>query len=291
MRTLIKLAALLLLISSCRMADIRSKEIKEDKHSPDQIAYAKDLLQSALKKQGMDKMDNYSTYEMSLQDNWKGMLGAMGRTWPWKEDKFQLRFGVGNFDGQVESLEGKHKGFIAGIQSFEYYEQVGGEMNKEVKDNARIMFSLAAFHYFFELGDRLAKAPFIRYMGEDVLDGKKMRKVYTSWGSERSKDYDQYILWIGEESGLIEASTYTIRENFLPMSSALHGSIRFTDFQEVDGILIPFTQSIQMSNPKDNLSNHIHQVKVIDFSWDTFPASDLRPFPELEIIGDSKPKV
>lgn len=280
---------LFLLASFFLQADLRTTDVKNNTQSQEKIQLAKTLLNSALKKQGMDKLNQFSTYEVIGSDYWKGMMGEMGNPWAWNKDEMVMRFSVGDFDGQVEVLEGDKKGFVAGIQSWNYYEKSGGQFKSNAEKNTGIIFTLAAFHYFFELGDRLAKAPFIRYAGKGKLKGKEMDKIFVSWGNEVTQSYDHYLLWIGKESGLIEATTFTTRDNPKPVPAFLYGSLRFDDYRNIDGILIPFKQTAQMMNPKDDIEDYIHQLMISKFTWDVFDSSKLSPLEGLQLFGDDKP--
>lgn len=278
----------LMTFASCKTADLRTTEIKDNTQSEAQILLAQNLLAKTVKKHGFDKINQFSTYEIIGNDHWKGLMGKMGNPWGWNKDEIALRFSIGDFDGQVEVLEGKKSGFVAGIQSWDYYEKVDGIYNTEVKDDDKKIFNLAAIHYFFELPNRLSsKASFVRYAGEDEIRGNRVDKVFVSWKNEATKDYDHYKLWISKETGLIEAVQFTTRE--APAPKFLKSSIQFEDYKNIDGVFIPFKQSVQLGKPKDNTSKYIHQITIKKFEWDGFPISDIRPFSEIKTVGDDKP--
>lgn len=276
-----------IVLSSC-IADLRTKGIKKNTQTKQQMEYAQQLLQQAMTYHGVDKMLQYKTYEAVCVDHWKGPLGKMGKLWKWNKDKMVLRFHVGDFDSQVEVLEGKHKGKIAGVQSWEYYEKKEGKYSRDVKEEKRVVFGLTAYHYFFEILPRLKNAPIIRYAGQDELRGEEMEKVFVSWGTDNTKKYDQYIIWIAKKTGKVEALTYTIRDNYLPMSGSLYASLQFDDYREVEGVIIPFRQTVQINQPKKSKKKYIHQLQVQEFSWDSFPLKDIQPFDDLKPVGDSK---
>lgn len=280
----------IILASIFIVADLRTTEIKENTQSEDKVLYAKNILQKAIEQQGFIRSNSFQTYEIIGRDHWKGAMGSFGNPWSWNNDQMVLRYSLGDFDGQVEVLEGDQKGFIAGIQSWNYYEKKNNELSSKVVENKGVIFILAAFHYFFELGPRLSQAPFIRYAGKGKLKGQGMEKVFVSWGNKVTKDYDQYLLWIGEESKLIEAVTFTTRDNFKPAPAFMYGSLRFDDFREVNGVKIPFLQTAYIGEPKESTKDYIHQLVIDQFSWDQFPVSDIRPFEGLESMGDDKPR-
>lgn len=276
------------LFTACGTADLRTSLIKEDPKQYTREVKAVVLVESAINKQGLDKTSKYKTYQITGSDHFKGVLGKIGNVWDWGTERVTMRYALGNFDGQIEVMEGKKKGFIAGLQSWDYYEIEDGLYNTDMKDDKRMRFGLAAYHYFYELGPRLLNAKTLRYMGEDELDGKKVDKVWASWGNENTKDYDQYILWIQKENGMIVAATHTVRENYIPMSGFLYSSTRFDDFRNVDGIMIPFMQTVQVKDPKNDITKYVHQFKIENFEWDAFTMDKLRPNPEIKILGDQK---
>ncbi|MGH1436889.1 MAG: hypothetical protein ACRBG0_20795 [Lewinella sp.] len=276
------------LMSIFWVADLRTADIKNNTQGEVQIQFANDLLATAIKKQGLDSIHRFSTYKLIGTDDWKGTMGEMGNPWGWNKDKTAFRFSVNDFDGQVEVLEGAQKGFVAGIQSWDYYEKKGDRYESKVEDDGGKIFTLAAYHYFIELGNRLANAPFIRYAGKGELEGKEMEKVFVSWSNDNTKDTDHYLLWIGKKSGLIEATTFTTRDNPQPAPAFLYGSVRFGDFRNIDGILIPFKQTAQVMTPKDDINDYIHQLTIQEFEWDNFAVSEIRPFSGLAPIGDNK---
>jgi len=285
---LLLVITLMVLASLMIKADLRTAEIKQGVQSEAGISYAKSLLSRAIATQGMDKIDQFSTYEAIGTDEWAGPMGKMADPWGWGSAKTAMRFAVGDFDSQVEVLDGPQRGFIAGIQSWDYYTKTVDNYTSDIDDDEPKIFTLAAFHYFFELANRMADAPFIRYAGKGTLDGKAMDKVFVSWGNTIS-NYDHYIIYIGDKSGLIEAATFTTRDNPIPAPAFMFGSLRFDDYREIDGVLIPFVQTTQILHPKDDLNNHVHQFKLEQFAWDAFDVSLIRPFNEITPLGDNKP--
>lgn len=201
-----------------------------------------------------------------------------------------MRYTIGDFDGQVELLEGKNKGFIGGIQSFDYYEINEGKYDTDVKYDKRLKFGLAAYHYFFEMAARLRDASLIQYVGEETFKGEKMHKIFSSWGTERTRDYDQYVLFIDEKSGLVEGVTHTIRDSYLPGAQPLHSSTRFDDYREIGGVMIPFSTTVQLFDLKDDINKYLHKFTLDSFSWDAVSVESIRPSKSIRAVGDDKPR-
>lgn len=80
------------------------------------------------------------------------------------------------------------------------------------------------------------------------------------------------------------------RDSPMPAPAFMYGSLRFDDYREVGGILIPFKQMAQLMNPKDDINDFIHQLIIQKFEWDNFNVSEIRPFSNITTIGDDKPR-
>ena len=282
--------AISLLLSSC-MADLRSPMLKKEGLSQSNVDKGRAILQEAWEKQGFNHLAKFKTYAAKGQDRWKGMLGKMGKVWPEAKSSLELKYAIGTFDGRVSFLDGKRKGEQAGLQSWKYYEVDENGTTEFMKRNVRIRFGLAAYQYFFELGDRMMKAPIVSYSGEKEFRGKQYDQVFVSWHKAKAhKQNDQYLLWINKETKMIEFSTYTLRDNYLPMPGgrALFGSIEYGDFRNVQGVMIPHLHSIYINNPKKKNSKFLHKMKVSNFQFDAFELDELYPNKSLKRLGDTK---
>ncbi|MCB0630373.1 MAG: hypothetical protein KDD15_11590 [Lewinella sp.] len=284
------LPLLLVLVQGC-MADLRPSLIEKEGIVSTNEEKGKMILLKAWKKQGLENLSLHETYLVRGQDVWKGMMGKLGKPWPDAAIDLQLKYAVGTFDSQVIFQSGKRQDVKAGLQSWRYYEQVPGSELTFVDYDERIAFGLSAYQYFFELLDRLRKAPIISYAGEKMFKGRLYDQVFVSWDMpEPHQQHDQYVLWINRESGMLDYALYTLRENYLKMpgSKAFYGSIQFKDWRPVDGILIPHTQLVYLNSPKEKEKKHLHQLRVEEFAFDTFSLEELYPNPEIDRIGDDK---
>ena len=290
--TLILFSIIAVLLSGCKMVDLQTRDIKREGLDPASIQRGHELLQVALEKQGMDRLHEHKTYTVLAEDQWKGMLGKMGKPWPDAKSSMRFMYAVGSFDSQVEFLNGKEEGLIAGLQSWKYYEkQPGEQIEFKEKTNERIEFGLSAFHYFFEMADRLSRAPIVTHAGEKEHLGKHFDVVFATWETTAPHmGHDQYRLWISKETGMLEYAEYTLRDNYLrvPGWKSFYGSIHFSDFREVDGILIPFQQTVYINSPKKKEHKYAHRLTVAEFEFDTFDVAVLRPNSNIEFLGDAK---
>ena len=132
-----------LFLTACA-ADLRESPQKAT-DTPLREPAAVALLTAAVEAHGMTDLDaRYATYEATGADDWRGLMGNMGELWPWESDRMALRYTVGDFDGQVEALEGEHAGETYGLQSFDFYAGKGAAADTDIPDDERVSFGLTA---------------------------------------------------------------------------------------------------------------------------------------------------
>ncbi|MFY0687132.1 MAG: hypothetical protein JXQ90_08210 [Cyclobacteriaceae bacterium] len=282
---------ILLSLSSCKLADISNTELDQLDESE---ALANQLLVEVVKNQGFDLLQEHKTYTVRMTDNWPGWIGRMTKIWPEQKSTILFNFSFNTFDGQLIFESGEREGDLIGLQSWNLYHikkstpHLFEPNSLEVKHK----FGLVTIHYFLELGFRLLNAPYKRYYGKKEKNGKDYDLVFVSWESDKPHpDYDQYVLWINAESGLIDYCIYTIRENKNPITRQLHGSIAFRDYRCIDGVKIPFTMPVMINSgalsPELN-DGLIHQFDLHEFSLGKVDESVLYPFKNIPKIGDAK---
>lgn len=280
----------IIVLPSC-MADLRTALIKEDGITTSNTQKGKALLEAAWAKHGFNQLDNYTTYSFTGTDTWKGLMGKMGKPWPSAKSTIEFKYAIRTFDSQAHFLDGKRANTVAGLQSWNYYEKPPDGELAFTDYNKRIDFGLSAYHYFFELLDRLKRAPIISYAGEKTFNDEEYDLVFATWEKpEPHMKHDQYILWINKETGLLDYAVYSLRDNFLkvPAYKAFYGSIKFSDYQKVNGILIPFRQTVFLNQPKKKEKKNIHELIVSEFSFDDFDLEELYPDKALKKLGDRK---
>lgn len=280
----------LILLQSCT-ADLRTPLIKKVGVTDENTKRGKDILARAWQKQGLDKLKNHQTYSFNGVDTWKGMMGRMTSIWPEAKSSLAFKYKTGTFDGQVSFQDGKKEGSKAGFQNWNYYEI--GKQNDTLfkKTNSKIGFGLAAFQYFSEMLDRLRQAPIISYAGEGEMRGKKYDLVFSTWNKVKAHaEADHYIAWINKESGIMDFTQYTIRDNYLkaPGAKMAYGGIEFSDFREIDGILVPFLHTVYVFGLKENQSKFLHQLEINSFAFDQFDEEELKLDPSISSGGDYK---
>ena len=197
----------LFLLNACKIADISQPT---DLHPQKSEQIAQEKLAKVLIAQGFDVLEEKNLYQARVTDDWKGFLGKIAKLWPDPNTLYLFRYNFNTFDGNADVLSGEKEGDLIGVQGWQYYEKAQGteEVNKAEAETRE--FGIVVLHYFIELPYRLYHAPLKRYYGEEEVRGQKYDCVFVSWGSEEpSEDYDQYILWINQESHLVDYCVYT----------------------------------------------------------------------------------
>jgi len=275
---------------SCKIADLRTKEVKQEGVTKQKLEKGKLLLDQAWKAQGFDKLSEHTVYSYHGQDTWKGMLGRMGNIWSKSTSEMDFKYKIGSFDGQVKFENSNY----SGLQNWNYYDIINNDTifsDLKLKKNERIVFGVSAFQYFVEMIDRLRQAPVVVYQGEDEFRGQMYDLVLCTWGTvEPHMEHDQYVAWINKKTGLMDFTHYTIRDSYLkpPGYKSIGGVIEFTDFKEVEGMLIPHTHLVYALKLRRNPNKNLHKLIISGFKFDDFNPEYLEIDKSISVGGNFK---
>ncbi len=283
---------LLFVLQSCKSVDLRSEYLLERPNQAESTG--RELLQASMEKMGYDKLAETQVYEVTAQFKWKGVWLTMPmNAFPGNNKKdLQFRFATNTFDGQLEYLEGRKKGVIQGMQSWQGYKtKAGSDVIKE-HEHDRYLWGLATYHYILESPKRMLDATIIRYAGEKELDGNAYDLVYATWGSEApNNDYDRWLIYINKETGFIDLTEVTINDFFITMPKGMqHGTVRFEREKTSLGAYLPSKVQIQLLGPKKE-ENYVYYFTLKEYKFDTFDKQLLYPIAGLPEYGNSKPEI
>lgn len=275
---------IVLALQSCRIADLRTSAI--DRSAPDREQKAIDLLNKAIESQNLGVLADSETYSYKATDNWKGLF-ALVNPFPKDNEPMEMRFRPRSFDSQFYYLNAKDT-TLYGVQSFNYY-KINPDGNVKLKGKRALSYALPAIQYLFELPIRIKEAPILKYAGIKEFEGSTYDVVFATWESlEPNKEFDQYLLYISQDTGLLTLASYTVRGASFPSPRNIYGSIRYEDIKEnADGIKYPTTLHIQINGPKSKRKS-IRKMTLKELELNRFKVSKLYPDNELEFLGDSK---
>ncbi|WP_155839729.1 hypothetical protein [Aquimarina latercula] len=287
---LISLVTAILIIQSCSSVDLRSDYLISNPNQTE--AKGRELLQASMEKMGYDNFSKTDVYEVTAQFNWKkGWLVMPMNAFPGNnKNDLQFRFATNTFDGQLQYLEGRKKGTIQGLQSWQGY-KIKDKTNEIKKhEHDRYIWGLATYHYILESPFRMLDATIIRYAGEKEFENKQYDLVYATWGSEEPNDqYDRWLIYINKETGFIDLTEVTINDFFITMPKGLqHGTVRFDREKTDSGAYLPSKISIQLLSPKKE-DSFVYYFTLSNYKFDGFNKEILYPIEGLPMYGNSKP--
>lgn len=293
MKTRIKitlLATIAVLLTSCGAVDLRTEALKNNAIDNTEQK-GKQLLEETKLAMGYDKLMSTQVYEVDATFNWNSFWLLMPmNAFPGNNGKaLKLRFATNTFDGQLEYLEGRKKGTIQGVQSWNGYKQERDSDYLKQHEHDRYIWGLATYHYLLEAPIHLPDAEIIRYAGTKEMDGINYETVYITWGSEApNNDYDRYLVYINPTTKHIDLMEVTINDFFVPMPKGMqHASVRIEREETSLGTLLPSKITIQLKSPKKP-DNKVYNIKLSNYQFDTFGIETLYPIEGVAPIGFRK---
>lgn len=288
---LVALTVLSVLGQSCKSVDLRTDYLRENAATTLEEK-GRELLRQSRRAMGYDRLGETEVYEAEALYNWKGIWLMMPmNAFPGNNNnKLKLRFATNSFDGQLEYLEGRKKGLIQGLQSWEGYKikRNNGELKRHEHD--RYLWGLATYHYLTEAPLHIPEAEIVRYAGTKELDGIAYELVYITWGTEApNKQYDRMLAYINPKNKFIDLLEVTINDFFLSMPKGMqHATARYEREKTSIGAYLPSNVTIQIKSPKKK-SNKVYSYKMSNYQFDSFDKEKLYPIEGLEYYGFSKP--
>lgn len=279
------------------LPDLRTEAVLTADHEAH--ARGRALLEAAAKRQGYDAWLEHETFEVIGLDRWRRILW-----WPQSEQRLRVQLLTGTFTSRVELLDGPAAGEYWGIQSWAPYRQkaAGSEVEFLDEPNGTHEFYLPTLHYLAELPFRLLEASVVIDAGPASVDGTEYHRVFASWGTpEPNEKVDQYVVWIGRRSGLVEKAHFTLRdfpayrpvEQRAALVASSVSTIHYEDFREIDGVAVPFVYTITRFGPEQAKTpldqEFLHRFEADSARFDAFDRTLLIPDSSRSAPADAKP--
>ena len=282
------------------LSDLRDPEVLRATESD--RARGRRLLEAAAERQGLAVWRRHHVLEVVGVDRWP----EQGPWWPQVDQRVSLQQLLGTFTSRARLLDGPRSGQIWGVQSWRSYQRANDKAlaSTPAERDLTATFYLPTLQYFNELAFRLLSASLIVDAGERFLGGRAYDRVFVSWGTSQAREEaDQYVLWIGKASGLVEKAHYTVRDvvdlPFVPaeqhdaVRAGSAGTIHFEAFRDVGGVQIPFIQTVTLFGPEQVEApldqRFVHRFEVESASFDTVGVETLLPLAGLPAPSDRKP--
>ena len=207
---------------------------------------------------GKANWDTLSSVEFVQTADWYNKTKLSG--WDVNQQLFQMNVSVNSDDAQLELLNGPNKGQQYKLERDRFSRKIS-EVDWQVEKANRIAEKMLFKNYWFQFPFRISEASIIQYAGQAQIKGIQYELLFATWQSEKAnKEYDQFLLYINEESYLIEYLKFTVRDKLKGVSF----TSSFDNFQSVDGFTFPFAQYISKGKPgkrgirlHENIYQHI----------------------------------
>lgn len=283
--SLCSLILILAMTTGC-IADIRPDMLQSPELDQAPLeARGRALLTQVADAHGEEAWSQVKTYTMEVHDRWQGMLVKRQSPWGEPEVDLTLNYLAGTFDGRAVMRSGQHEGETWGVQSWQTY-VVDTQGTARFAHDDDIAFIVPALHYLQEFVFRAGTAPIVLDAGEDKVGDTLYQRVFVTWHNlEPHMEADQYIMYINPDTHRVAKIQYTVRDAM----RFLQGTIHFDDFRLIEGVWVPFTQSVTLSLQDDPVNDYLHLMTLRSMRFNEVDPSIFRVDPKLEAPGDRKP--
>lgn len=258
--------------------DLRTETAKENPNENK----AKTLIHQMAMAHKVDNWKEVTTYTARFQEEMFGLIGKSSNPFPDAKSQFDLSYIPNTYDGKLTFTEGSNVGETWGIQSWKTYTSKNGESPNFKNDN-NIFFWLPTYQYFIEFPLRITNANAFGYAGTKEVNGVSCEGVIASWNTiAPQRKVDQYLIWLDAKTHLIVKVEYTIRD----MYNFITGAVSYKDYKDFDGILLATVMPGESNLLSDG--SLLHQMEILNFEKNKLAPNEMRPNPDLKVLGDEK---
>lgn len=246
-------------LNSC-LVDLRTKSLKNNEINQNK-AIVNEWIKKLQKSHHYNEWKKIDYYSLKVNDKFFGLIGKATNPFPNNPITFDAIFDAHSFNSKIQLEHIKNKE-IWGLFNSKSYKQVNNESISNKRDK-KIEFWLPTYQYFFELPHKIQEADILLNSGKAKFNDQSYQLIYATWkNAEPNKEFDQYILWINENTNLIDMVQFTIREK----GKFLKGAAIYTKYETVNGLVLPAEIEIKQKITNKKLIHNIqyHQFKKLD---------------------------
>ena len=262
-------------------ADIRPDDF--DARAPGVTESGLQRLTALRKAHGSEAWSKYKTMDVVFSDAWPNPMTRLILS-PWDQIEQRLRglFLRRSWNTELELLDGEAAGTRWGLQSWKTW--TARPNGKPVFDESwTVRVTVAGLRYIMEVPLAQDTATFVADAGVGRWKGKSYERLYVTWRvPEPQRGFDQYLLWIGSTSGLVERVDFTIRA----IAGIAVARATFEGFEDFSGVILPSTIAIDAVLPTGH-TLAVHTIRIESVASDV--RSPTMPDPSLENLGETKP--
>ena len=254
--------------------------------TPESAAAGARRLAALREAHGADAWEPYRTMEVVFVDEWPFAPTRIALN-PWAEPAQRVRAKLlkRSWTTEFELLDGEERGDRWGLQSWKTWKATP-EGEPVFDDSWLVAVTVAGLRYFIELPFVQDTATVVADAGPAEWNGKRYERLYVTWKThEPQREYDQYVLWIDPDTGLVARVDFTIRA----LAGAAAARATFRDYRSHQGAWFPSEIVIDGVLPTGH-TLPVHTIRIEDVQWDTVTPESLQPDPSLPEMGEAKPE-
>lgn len=198
-----------------------------------------------------------ATFEQTA--DWYGRLAISH--WDTLPQRYHMDCKLGTDECRLTLLNGPHTGNVWGHEGGNSYVMDQGQEKTTGIDSEvdKALFK----NYWFQFPFRIGEAEIVVDLGPKVVGYETYDRVFATWGSlEANRDFDQFVLYINQDTRMVEYLHFTVRDAFPFMEV----NARFTKFREIEGITLPFSQFVRLGPPWEK-GTPMHENHYQSVSW------------------------
>lgn len=236
------LSCLVVGLTQCGLSDVRTDYIKKGLQEQDYEKGKAVLAKMETAYGGKDKWLSQETATYTQTADWYGKLKVSG--WDTVPQSFQMQTQLGTTEGSLTLLNGKNKG-----TQWQFEKDKSNSIAPDGSISplsSRAIEKIVFKNYWFQFPFRIGEAEIIAYAGEATIQNEPYHLVFATWGSLKpNADYDQFLLYIHQDTYRLEYAEFTARDLNRMMKPVTH----FDDFKTVDGFTLPHIQYVWLGSP------------------------------------------
>jgi hypothetical protein len=254
----------MILAIGCSTADLSTNKLKNQDTQPDLREKAKTIFEKSLNARG-----GYSTHRsldsvrLKGNDLWHSSLVRFFTPVTEQEQKFEVLFSTAGDEINYLFLNGKLKGQYIGVENGKTYRAINQE--REFTDSSKIRLYLEPLRDYFQWPYKLYESPVLLYAGEKNIVNEAYYLLFASSGGiAASPEYDQYVIYINQQTYSVDYIDFTLRSLF----ESYKGTLHYRDLRSVQGLMVPFF--IGVSDDVEN-KDFVHEFHISEIQFITSP--------------------
>ena len=198
------------------LADIRPERLRAKTPSEAEQTQGRSAMTAMLKTHGYDAWKRYNFVHAKAADEWfNSLYFTLGAPYTENPEHAVVAAYTQRFpDARIEFTGGKNAGHVWAVGGDRIRIKRPGEETKAqvTQDDAFFAAFVHNFPLWPNIPFQLATATHVTYLDSAKWEGKTFDRILIGWGGfEPSERTDQWILWVNQDTHILERVWFTIR--------------------------------------------------------------------------------